>query len=84
MGALLVGALGHLVGIVQEAIRVARQQAPDLLVYKPDFSDWFFCEVKGPHDHMRPVQSAFFEALSSLSSRPVYYVRVLESSSAPA
>jgi hypothetical protein len=25
-------------------------QGPDLLMYKADLTDWFFCEVKGPGD----------------------------------
>ena len=36
-------------------------QLPDLLVYKPDFSDWFFCEIKGGTDRLRKEQELHFE-----------------------
>lgn len=49
-------------------------QCPDLLVYEPDYSDWFFCEVKGPKDRLRESQVEFFEALKSLSSKPIKVV----------
>lgn len=41
-----------------------RKHAPDLLVYAPDFSDFYFCEVKGPRDKLRPVQIEYFKAVS--------------------
>ena len=44
--------------------RFGRRQAPDLLVYAPDFSDYYFCEVKGPRDHLRDVQIEYFTAMS--------------------
>jgi hypothetical protein len=31
-------------------------QCPDLLTYSPDYSDWFFCEVKGPGDRLQKSQ----------------------------
>ena len=31
-------------------------QLPDLLVYTPDYSRFWFAEVKGPMDHMRKHQ----------------------------
>ena len=46
-------------------------QAPDLLMYAPDLSDWFFCEVKGPGDSLRSVQVKKFEELAAVSGRPV-------------
>jgi hypothetical protein len=40
--------------------------APDFFVYKEDHSDWFFCEVKGPRDELRPSQRSQFRwALSN-------------------
>jgi hypothetical protein len=50
-------------------------QCPDLLVYAPDRSDWFFCEVKGPRDRLREVQAAFFHALSDTSGKDIRLVR---------
>jgi hypothetical protein len=46
-------------------------QGPDLLMYARDFSDWFFCEVKGPRDDLRPEQERKFEALAETSGKPV-------------
>lgn len=36
-----------------------------------DFSDWFFCEVKGPRDRLAPEQKHKFEALATVSGKPV-------------
>jgi hypothetical protein len=52
-----------------------RAQAPDLLMYAEDHSDWFFCEVKGPGDRLRDEQIRKFEWLAEMSSNPV---RLLE------
>jgi hypothetical protein len=52
-----------------------RAQAPDLLMYAEDLSDWFFCEVKGPRDRLRDEQVRKFGLLADLTARPV---RLLE------
>ena len=44
---------------------------PDLLVYSPDKSDYFFCEVKGPGDSMGAYQLKCAKNLSTMSGRPV-------------
>lgn len=49
-----------------------RVQNPDLLVYAPDLSDWYFCEVKGKNDRLRPEQEEYFTDLQSATGRPVY------------
>jgi hypothetical protein len=46
-------------------------QGPDLFVYKPDATDWFFVEVKGLTDRMRPSQEKLFKKLGRESDRPV-------------
>lgn len=46
-------------------------QCPDLLVYEPDFSDWYFCEVKGPNDRLRETQIEFFMELSKRTNKPI-------------
>jgi len=51
-------------------------QCPDLLIYRPDMSDWFFCEVKGPTDSLSDGQARFFDALSQLSGKPVRLAEV--------
>jgi hypothetical protein len=53
-----------------------RVQVPDLLVYKPNYSDWFFCEVKGPNDRVRKVQERYFEQLARVSKKPIWLVRL--------
>ena len=65
-------------GHVRDALRdrsQGRAQAPDLLMYAEDLSDWFFCEVKGPRDRLREEQVRKFEHLADMTSKPV---RVLE------
>ena len=61
-----------------EAMRGGEAQCPDLLVYAPDLSDWFFCEVKGPRDRLRPVQKQYFASLSTRCAKPVYVLRFRE------
>lgn len=46
-------------------------QNPDLLVYSPDLSDWFFCEVKGPNDRLRHVQEVYFTELLKATGKQV-------------
>ena len=53
-----------------------RLQAPDLLLYDPDGTDFVFCEVKGPRDRLRPEQARYFAALEAAAGRPVYAVTV--------
>jgi len=62
----------------EDVLRVLRDrtehgsiQGPDLLMYAPDMSDWFFCEVKGPGDRLRSEQMSKFEALATVSGKPV-------------
>lgn len=50
-------------------------QCPDLLVFAPDYSEWFFCEVKGPGDYLRNNQIKFFEALEQAGGQPVRTIR---------
>jgi hypothetical protein len=51
-------------------------QCPDLLVYAPDFSDWYFCEVKGGSDRIRPIQQHHFRVLSDLTGKPIRLVKL--------
>lgn len=50
-------------------------QSPDLFVYSPDYSEWFFCEVKGPRDKLTNTQKVYFKALSETSKKPVRIVQ---------
>ena len=59
---------------VRDALRgrnQGRAQAPDLLMYAEDLSDWFFCEAKGARDRLRDEQIRKFELLADMTSKPV-------------
>jgi hypothetical protein len=53
-----------------------RAQAPDLLMYAPDLSSFFFCEVKGPSDRIRAEQLRRFDALARVTRQPVHILRI--------
>ena len=63
---------------VQELLDARKEwggtQGPDLLMYAPDFSDWFFCEAKGPRDTLSERQRDLFAALAQASGRAVRLV----------
>ena len=48
---------------------------PDLLVYSPDESDWFFCEVKGDRDSLKDNQ---IKAARTIHRRTGRRVRLLQ------
>ena len=50
-------------------------QPPDLFVYSPDKSNYFFCEVKGPGDRLRETQMQYFMLLQEVSGKPVYTIK---------
>ena len=52
-----------------------KAQCPDLLCYAPDMSDWFFCEVKGPSDTVKPNPEKFFQRLVDCSGKPICLVK---------
>ena len=53
-------------------------QCPDLFVYSPSFSDWFFCEVKGQGDRLSPTQKVYFEELAKIAGKPIRVVKFHE------
>lgn len=55
-----------------------RCHVPDLLMYADDHSHWFFCEVKGPNDRIRPRQREYFESIAGITRRPVYVLSLRE------
>jgi hypothetical protein len=61
--------------LLRDRERFGRTQAPDLLMYADDLSDWFFCEVLGPRNTLQEAQIRKFDALAVISGRPV---RLLE------
>jgi hypothetical protein len=58
-----------------------RRHLPDLFVYSPDRSDWYFCEVKGGSDRLRQEQAVLFATLERITGRPVRIVQFLAPSS---
>lgn len=56
---------------VFEMMRAPGVQCPDFFVYSADHTDWFFCEVKGNQDRIRPEQETYFEQLGQVCGRPV-------------
>lgn len=65
----------EVVDLLRDRKRHGRAQAPDLFVYSPDETDYFFCEVKGPGDSLRAEQRKKFTALAELTHRPVRILR---------
>jgi hypothetical protein len=61
---------------LRDRVEHGSAQPPDLLMYAPDLSDWFFCEVKGPGDALRPQQVRKFDALATMTGRPVRLLRL--------
>ena len=53
----------------------SRVQNPDLLCYRPDFKDCFFCEVKGLRDQIRSVQKERFRELKRLTGKEIYLIK---------
>lgn len=52
-----------------------RRQGPDLLMYAPDETNFFFCEVKGPHDNPRPPQTELFESIAAATGQRIELLR---------
>jgi len=52
----------------------AKSQFPDLLVFTPDHSEWFFCEVKGPGDIVRKSEETFFPTLAGKTGAGIFLV----------
>lgn len=51
---------------------------PELLLYRPDFSDWFFCTVKGAKGGPTPEQARFWRELLTITGRKIMQVTVKE------
>ena len=62
--------------IVQLPYDQRKAQCPDLLCFKPDYTDWFFCEVKGPTDKLRDEQREYFSLISSVSKKPIQVIKL--------
>lgn len=56
--------------------RIRKEHTPDLLCHAIDYSDFFFVEVKGHADRLRPKQVASISLLEELSGKPVYLLEI--------
>ena len=60
------------------SIRSGSIQCPDLLCYRRDFKNCFFCEVKGLRDEIRLVQKERFRELKRVTGKEVYLIEFKE------
>jgi hypothetical protein len=51
---------------------------PELLLYRPDFSDWCFCTVRGPKDSLQPEQAYFWRELLAITGKKIMQVTIKE------
>ena len=63
---------------VYEYVLSNRSGVPDLFVYAPDLSNWFFCEIKGSKDFLRPHQIERAKCLEQVSKKPVVVLNLKE------
>ena len=56
-------------------MREAKRNSPDILAYRPDYSDYFFCEMKGGSDRLRQPQIEHFKALHELTGKRVVVMK---------
>ena len=55
--------------------RPSRALAPDLLMYAADYSDCFFCEVKGPSDQSRLEQMERFTEVAAKTGKSIEMIQ---------
>lgn len=67
---------------IDERAKTDKTQGPDLFVYSPDESQWFFCEVKGPKDKFRESQISYFNELYRVTGKSIGTVQLVEAESA--
>jgi hypothetical protein len=63
------------VALLEDRTAFGKTQGPDLLMYHPSFTDWCFCECKGPGDALSEKQNAHFASLVAASGRPIRLLR---------
>jgi hypothetical protein len=61
--------------VLADRSRWGKTQGPDLLMYAPDLSDWFFCECKGPGDTLSDRQHGRFADLVLAAKKPIQMLR---------
>jgi hypothetical protein len=62
--------------LLRDRVEYGRAQAPDLLMHSADLRDFFFCEIKGPTDRLRPAQRSKFTELARRTNKPVRLLSV--------
>ena len=68
----------ELFAFIQNHKKFGSVQCPDLFVYASDYTDWFFCEVKGPNDKLRTEQTNFFLELEKMAGKPIFVIKLEE------
>ena len=63
---------------LEDRTRWGKTQGPDLLMYAMDYSDWFFCECKGPGDILSERQLGNFKDLVMAAKKPIRKLRFQE------
>jgi len=61
-----------------EFMRKSWIQPPDLLVFAPDLTERYFCEVKSPTDQVSAKQEDYFSQLEVETGKPVYLLKLRE------
>jgi len=51
---------------------------PELLLYRPDFSDWCFCTVKGPKGSLTPERARYWRELITITGKKIMQVTMKE------
>jgi hypothetical protein len=51
---------------------------PELLLYKPDQSDWCFCTVQGPKGSLQYEQARYWQELIAVSGKKIMQVCLKE------
>jgi hypothetical protein len=64
--------------LLSDPLRIDRRQGPDIFAYSQTYSDWFFCEVKGPGDGFRVLQKEFFSDIEEVSGKEIQIIYFLE------
>jgi hypothetical protein len=51
---------------------------PELLLFKPDLSDWSFCTVTGPKDSVKADQARYWRELIAVTGKKIVQVCLKE------
>ena len=71
----IVRSLGLGTALLSKHAEFRNTQGPDLLMFAPDLSDYFLCEVKGPNDELTPLQEQYFQFLEEATGRQIQLMR---------